>query len=472
MNLRVMAAPRTPQWTLWLQVALVLTVGMAVNWGIATALVVLMLAQMARPYDYLTAFLLIVCGASLVYNEGGGMTLQLGLLTIVILVMLVFYALNMWERTLTIPIAPLTWPVLAYVGLSILNAGRGILVGYAPKWVNLELMPALALGTSLLVGNALDPKRSLRFLSIALVILGYVPAFSGFRQFSIEQGHTTGLYSAAGPGLVGLFCVNLALRSRSLPGAIGWLLVSLPLFLHQFVSFGRGLWTGCMGGFLAAIWIYTGGVRRGSGARWRRVVVVSAVVITLGVLGAIQAAIVSGRTDVLQEAGTRFGSITSTKEGIETQSNLIRIWEAFKVLGLIQQSPWIGYGLGYTFLARQPWNPEMGTQWGVHQNYLLVWLKQGLLGLGLFLWMLGTAVVVGTRESRRRDDFWESSWSASAATATVMLAVFSLTNYPFDVVNETFLLALLWGGVIAMTCTKRITLRWRAPDATKMGEPS
>jgi len=190
--------------------------------------------------------------------------------------------------------------------------------------------------------------------------------------------------------------------------------------------------------------------------------------LVVGVFGAIQAALVLGKGDVLMEAGTRVSSITSTSTGYESRSNIIRLVEYGVVLNLIRHTPIFGYGVGYTFLVKELFTNKTAPQWGVHQNYLLVWLKQGLIGLAIFLWMLWTAITVGIRESRRRSDFWESSWFASAATTTIILAVFSLSNYPFGVVNEMFLLALFWGGAVAMTGKHRITLRWN--DSQKPDE--
>src|SRR5204863_5273359 len=133
------------------------------------------------------------------------------------------------------------------------------------------------------------------------------------------------------------------------------------------------------------------------------------------------------------------------------------------VIKLIRQSPFFGHGMGYTFTVKQLFSHDAHDQWGVHQNYLFVWLKQGLLGLALFIWMLGSGVALGVREARRRADPWEATWFGTTAAATVFLAVFSISNYPFEVVNETFLLALLWGGSMAMAHRGFIVFRWRAP---------
>lgn len=454
-----------PSLALWLMTALVMGTGFFLSWAIAGALLVLMLAQVARPLDFMTSFLIVVGGASLVYNEGGGLTYQLGLLSVGILVMLGCYLLATRERALSIVRTPLTWPILAYVGFSIANAARGILTGYSPKWVNLEFLPALALGTAILVANGFEPRKHLRQTTVALIVLSFAPTFRGYYMYWIVRTHTTGLYSMATPGIVGLLIINLALRARTRLAALGWIAVSLPLFLDQLISFGRGLWTGCIAGLLASGLIYAG-FGRGSGQRWGRVGLVLGSLVGLGLIGAIQAAVVFQQGSLLQDVFARFTSITSTKAGIETMSTVIRLYEYLRVVAMIQHSPWVGYGLGFTFTLKQPWAHHIGIQWEIHQNYLLVWVKQGIGGLALFLWLLGTAIVWGAMQARRRTDLWESAWYATASTATILLSVFSLTNYPFDTVNETFLLAMLWGGAMAMARSgSLLTLRWSTVPA-------
>jgi hypothetical protein len=150
----------------------------------------------------------------------------------------------------------------------------------------------------------------------------------------------------------------------------------------------------------------------------------------------------------------------------ETRSNVIRLGEYLTAVKLIRESPWVGHGIGYTFPIKQIFAKRAAPQWWVHQNFLLILLKQGVLGLVLFLWTIWIATLTAAREARCRLDAWESSWLATSAAATVFLAVFSLSNFPFAVVNEMFILALLWGGTMAMTRTGFVVLRWSRPKDT------
>ena len=275
--------------------------------------------------------------------------------------------------------------------------------------------------------------------------------------------HTAGVYDAAVPGIVGLLLINLSLRSKTKAMTLGWIMISLPLFLHQFLTYGRGLWLGCLAGLVVSVLVFAG-VGRGSAARWRQVGLVVGMLSALGVLGAVGIAVMSGETDVLLHAGSRFGSITETST--KTGSNIFRLVEYSLALKHIAESPWIGHGIGYTFLGMSAVGFLRFNQWYVHQDFLFVWLKQGIVGLALFVWLIAGAITLGVREARRREDPWESTWFAATAAATVHLTVFALSNFPFGQVNPIFTLALLWGGAMGMTRNGFVRFQWSTPEAT------
>jgi O-antigen ligase len=452
----------------WAMLALVIAAGLIGNWFIAAGLLVLMFTQMARPLDFVTAFLVVVAGASFISNAGGRLTFQLGLLTCAILLMLVVYVMSTRGRVLALPRTTLTWPVLLFLVLSIANAARGFAAGYSRRNWGLELIALLALGSALLVANAFDRRRDLRLAIVGLVAIGIAAAGRGFYDFAVtKQIHTRLTTALAVPGIIALLLVNLALRSRTPLSALGWIVLSIPLFTEQFISFGRGLWTAGIAGLAFSVLTFAR-FGRGSAVRWRRVGLVFVMLAGLTIAMAIQVAIALGRLDIIGEAGSRVASITntSTEMNYGARSNLIRLGEYLDVIRYIRQSPWVGHGVGFTFVVKQAFSKNAGEQWGVHQNYLLVWLKQGLLGLALFVWMLLAAIVQGAREAGRHPDPWESTWFAATAAATVHLAVFSISGYPFASVNETFLLAFLWGGTMAMTHKGLILFQWSPARAT------
>ncbi|HET9325232.1 MAG TPA: O-antigen ligase family protein [Candidatus Eisenbacteria bacterium] len=469
MSTRIEATPWMPDARSWLLLAAVVTVGLTFNWIFAAGLMVFVFAQMARPFHFLLAFLLVVTGASFISNSGGGLTFQLSLLMSVMVFAFVCYVLNFRDRVFSLCLSPLTVPVVAFIMLSLANAARGVLMGNHLRNLGLEFVAILGLGTSLIVANAFDAKRDLRFATIALIVIAQVASLWGFHSFAEAQTRTANAYTVALPGIVAMLLVNMALRSKNLATAFLWVLLSVPLFLHQLITFGRGLWTGCFAGLIVTFLVF-GGRGLGARARWTRSMAVVGLIAGIGLIGAFQLVVVMGQRDLLQDAVTRLMSIGSTKEGIETRSNMIRLFEYATVIPIILSSPWVGQGLGFTFAVEEPFSRKYADQWGVHQNYLLVWLKQGAIGLALFIWMLWTATAMGAREARRRSDPWESTWFATIAAGTVFLAVFSLTNYPFAVVNEMFLLGLLWGAGMAMARTGSLSLRWSSSPVVRTAD--
>jgi len=458
MSSRLERSPWVP-WGWWAMLAAVLATGLVGHWALATGLLIVLLVHVARPFDFLVAFILVTGGASFVRGAAGQLTFELRLLTGAILLMLACYVVSIRRQALTISRNRLTWPLFLYLVLSIANALRGLLCGYSPKWIGLDLMPVLGLASALVVANAFEPRRDLRLAVVGVLAVGFANAIVTLSSNKFAPMHKVGVYDAAVPGIVGLLLVNFSLRSRTPVTALGWIALSLPLFLHQFLTYGRGLWLACLAGLAFSVLVFTG-FGPSSVARWRRSsVVVGTLAVFVLMLGFFLG------TQFLQVAGSRLVSITRTEYSYETASNAARLIEYSTVVGLISHSPWLGYGLGYTFLGSSLFGLRHEQSW-VHENFLLVWLKQGLVGLAVFVWMLWTAVTLGVREAQRPRDYWESAWLAASAAGTVMLAVLSLSNFPLNVVNPVFLLALLWGGSIAMTREGFVRFRWFAPGTT------
>ena len=468
MSSRIERAPALLDLGTWLVLAVLLTVVLLGNWLLAAGLLLLFLAQLARPFDVIVAFLLVVSGAAFVKNSGGGLTTQLGLFVALILLMLVCYVLTNPNRVFSLPRTALTKPLGWFMILSFLNTARGLLWNDR-RYLGLELLPLLGLGSALLVGNVFDRRRDLYISVAGLVVLAYTRTAVSLSE-GIAQLHRDNTYIEALPGLVALLLVNLALRAPRLRVAVLWVALALPLFFQQLLTLGRGLWTGSLGGLAFSFLVY-GGFGRGSGARWRRSGVVILATIVLGLFGVSQAAVFLGRGDLFQDVGARWATTTSTNVSYETRSNLIRLWEYATAFGQIRNSPWIGHGLGFAFTNKEPFTGKTFDQWYVHQSYLMTWLKQGLVGLALFVWLLWSAIRMGAKGARREQDPWSSAWFATTGAATVFMAVFSLSNFPFGVVNEMFLLAFLWGGSMAMAREGFLVLRWRPAGAEMLELP-
>jgi O-antigen ligase/polysaccharide polymerase Wzy-like membrane protein len=441
----------------------VLATGFLGNWFLAGGVAILLLVYLVRPFDFIVAFLIVVAGSTFLNYQGdpGSLTKQMAILSIGIVWMLICYLLGNREEWVSIPITQFTAALGSYILWSLISAGRGVLAGHTMHALLLEAFPILAVGSAFLVANTFKSKRDLRGVIVTLIVIAYGSAAFGFYTFEKIRTHLTGVYFSIGPGLIAILLFNLALRARRLAYSLGWLALSLPLFLHQFLSFGRGMWLGNMAGMTVSILIFT--LRRGAGGAWKRAGTLLGILVGTGILGAIAIALLYGQQDILIEAGARFATIGDTKPKLETLAIVARFVEYATVIPLILKQPWFGHGLGFEFFVATPATGKSTVQFWVHENYLLVWLKQGFVGLVLFVWMLWSAFWMSMRHSRRHDDPFESAWLATAAAGTVYLTVFAATDFPFDNVQPMFLLALLWGIAMALTQTGSWRIRWSTP---------
>ena len=448
-----------PHYGWWVMLAMVIAIGMLGNWALASFALVVLLVHTFRPFDFMASIMLVTTAATFVYYEGGRLTFELSVVSGTIVLMLVCYALFKRKLEIDLPVTKLTWAIVAYVLLSTLNFARGVLSGYGMKYLLLDFLPVLGVGTSLLIADGFDRKRDPNLILPALIFIGFGSASLGFYIFSVIHTRTSGVYFNATPGLVALLLVNLALRADSSRRALLWLAISLPLFVHQFLSFRRALWMSGMAALVTTVAIFA--IGRGRGPRWRRVGLVLGTLLIVGAVGAASLQVLYGQGDILEQAAARFGTIGSTDQSIETRANVARLIESTAAFGLIQKSPWIGHGLGYTFLLLQMKTGQGGTeQWWLDENYLMIWLKQGLIGLLLYLWLLVAAFQTCLKPARTRQDPWEATWLATTAAATVYLAIFSITDFPFSQTNPVFLYALLFGVSMALTRSGALRIVW------------
>ena len=409
-----------------------------------------------RSLDFRIAYFGVVAGASFVDYTRGNLTPELALLALALLFMLACYALSPVRPFAAVPHTPLTLPLAAFVLLTLVNFGRGLLAGNPPRYAGLEILTGLGLGTCLLVANRVHDRRHLREWSVALLALGLGHCLLGAYVFGTLHVRTGHLSFTPVPGLLVALFFNQALRARTLRGVVGWVLATLPMLLHQFLSFTRGYWVAILFCLAWSMVLFVGR-GRGAGARGRRVAVVTGLVTAFTLGGILVLATLIGVDNLLVQAGSRLSSSVSTEMTYEAGSNVVRLAEYAQVFAHILRAPWLGHGLGYAFVVREPIHLQLLEQWFTHDNYLLVWVKQGLLGLAVFVWMLVAAVVTGAR-GRRLEDRGAAAWCTGTSAATVYVIVYSFVHFPLAEVNTTFALALMWGVCMSLVATGRTAI--------------
>jgi O-antigen ligase len=432
-------------------------------WGPLPAAVLagMLIVQRFRPADFLTAFLLVVVGASFVDYTQGQLTPQLRFLSVGLLFVLACYALGSARPVLRVPRTELTVPLSLYLGLIGVNFIRGVLVGNSLRYAGLELLSGLGLACAFLVANRRPRRDDLREILLWLGVLGLGHLALGIWKFTLFGVRTGQLSFTPVPGLLAILFFNLALRHRGRAGLL-WILAMTPMVVHQFLSFTRGYWLALAVAFAFSCVVH-GGRSTGWRERWGRVAMVCAFAIGACVIATGVGGWMLGLEDVGVQALSRLQSATSTEFTYESGSNVVRLVEYAQVLEHIQRSPWYGHGLGYAFVVREPFRLELLEQWATHNNYLLVWLKHGVVGLAVFCWTLLSAVRMSLR-GRRDPDSLRAGFCAGTSAATLYVIVYCLVHFPLGEINTTFTLALLWGVVAGLTARGHEAIVWRAPE--------
>lgn len=462
----VIAAARRPQpWEAWVLMLPVLAALWLKGPVVALILLVALAILRTRPLDFLLSYLVVMAGASFVDYTKGILTGELTLLTVAILFMLFCYAIRPGRPILALQRTPLTIPLVCYLLLSAVNFARGLVAGNSPHYAGLAVLAVLALGSALLVANGRYDTQDFRYILGWLIVVGLGHLLLGFYVFSITHVRVGMLSFAPVPGVLACLFLNLALRAPRLRDALRWGVVTVPMLVHQFMSFTRGYWLGIFGAFAWSVLLFVG---RGPGAgrRLRRTSQVLGLVAALFIVGGVLSAALFGIRNLGEQAGKRLSSSASTEFTYEAGSNVIRLAEYVQVWDHIVRAPWFGHGLGYSFLIREPFELGLNEQWYTHDNYLLIWVQQGLLGLGLFLASMLGAARTGLRAARDPDPT-RAAWGAGTAAAVVYLLIYMFVHFPLAEVNTIFLTALLWGISMSIVAREQIVVRWRVPAGVR-----
>jgi O-antigen ligase len=451
--------PMVPPLSWWLVLAIVLTAFLAIHWAVALVILILLVIQRARPLDFHTSYLLAVSVGSFVNYGAGRLTFEMSILTVFLVFSLFCYALSRRWDMFVFPRTPATKPLLLWLTLSTANFVRGMAVGNSARYGGLEYLAVLGLGSSLLVASRRYTEGEIKGSLTWLFVLGLMHSALGMYIFSIIHARTGSVYFMPTTGMVAVMLFNFALREEKLSRRVLWVGAMIPLLLHQFLSFTRGYWFGCIGGTLFSMLVYVGR-SEGNRMRWKRVGVTLGILLGFGILGVGMLASTLNISAIWNLAGARFASSTGTDFTWESSSNVVRLVEYVRVAEDIIQKPIFGWGLGYYFVVREPITFTLSEQWYTHEMYLYVWLKQGLIGLALWLWLLVALVRTGV-SGRRLPSFWEQSWCVGAAGVVVYIMVFSLVHFPLAEVNATFTFALVNGVAMAAAARGTIAFRWK-----------
>jgi O-antigen ligase len=442
-----------PGWT-WLAIPLfstLLVVALATRLGApAAGLAAVVLGFFWSLRDIRIAYLVMVLLASFINYNGGQLAIELGILYgwIGWTALLTFWR-GAWIVPASVPRAVLPALVLWAI-VSTAGALLGLFSGNNIRILLIELGGVTWPVIAVLACRAHD-RRSLALAGLGLVLISLVHTVFGLVWLKILGQRIGGIYFMPIPGFtaVGLWAWALLTPRRWWRWVAYAVIVAL--LTHQLFSFTRGYWLGILAGLVTATLLIgrklvCAGVPAGHVGR--RVVAGAATVAVIMVLAS--AVYFGDRGGLLGAAESRFQSAFTVHSSDETSSNIMRLAEYSIAAGTIRQSPWVGQGWGYLIRNRDPVMGTWYTRGFVHNLYLFLWLKVGLIGLGVFVYLMWRFCKRAWSQARSEPDWQASAWGISAVAMTVHALVIGLTNYNLSDFNTGIYMAFIWGIVWAL----------------------
>lgn len=389
----------------WLAVLLAL-VGLAValvllerpGW-LAGALIVLTVLVEGRDATQ------ILPDAAVIYEGSAGGVIPLEVLSILMLMGLGIAVLR--RRDLILP-EPLTLPLLALVIAIVF----GLTVGYfdgAPvadmvavlrKLVYLVILP-------LVIVNVVRTRAQLRTavaivaaLALVKALIGVAAVVGGFGFAASEGGGDTTIltyYESTANWVLTLFVVVFTAALMTRAHMPRWMWATAPFALASLVlSYRRSFWIGVSVGLALVVLL-------GSGRFGRRVVLPLVVVVAVGLGLTLSGQVVTEQQSPLIK---RAQSLDPTKLKTNKEDRY-RIDERRNVLADISDHPITGMGIGIGWQERYPVSVERkGGRNYVHFAALWYWLHLGILGVVVYLWLFGAAIVAGYGLWKRGREPW------------------------------------------------------------------
>jgi O-antigen ligase len=398
----------------------------------------------------ITLWLLIAYSTRIIYFHGLVSAIMMVILGFILIFVLLSGYFKFCLEELKIKKTKLNLPIAAFLGLAFLQAVRGFLISNPPKWVGTEFFAYLGFGVVFLVISLCDSKEMIKKFFQLLIVVAYYHAITGLWNY-FRVGHRIGGYLfGTFPSLVALVLLNLSFYTKEKSKKSIYFLLSIPLILHLLFGFTRGYWLGFLVALLFSYGIYiTNSVYSFSEKvfKFLRGVTVSTIIIMVSLFG-FQQFLSTG--SFIGQVSKRFLSSFSTKPSAETMSNVARLVEYPPCWDKIKKRPILGYGVGYTLPVTNPVRHRRAEEWAIHQFYLMITLKMGLVGLLVFLWMYYVFFKEGLKGSKKIEDSYYKGLSYGFIANSIEQLTISFTNHQFATVDNNFYLAFTMAGVLVI----------------------
>ncbi|MCI0708309.1 MAG: O-antigen ligase family protein [Ignavibacteriae bacterium] len=218
-------------------------------------------------------------------------------------------------------------------------------------------------------------------------------------------------------------------------------LICVSLFsVALIMTFSRGYWLGAAFGIVALLWLANNTERK------RLMGVMLLVVVTLLLV------LMIGFSDVFTALFTTIASrLSSVATAVQDISFANRLVESEKVIELISLNPLIGYGLGASYTYRSILHGFSVNGEYIHNAYLFLWFKLGVLGLLTFMVAYGGKIIQGVRNIRGSIEDQDRPWVLAATATLICMLQVSITSPQFYTREPVLLIALSWATIAAFS---------------------
>ncbi len=399
--------------------------------------------------DIRISYLIAVLLASFVAPGGGRLSLQLA----------VVYGWLAWTFVLTLwrgAWQPWIWPPRpVLVGLSVWMATclYGALLGWSAgnnsRYLLLEFVGASWPAVALLVCQV-QSRRTLAVAGAGLLLISLMHVVFGLFWLKIAQQRLGGVYFTILPGFTAMGLWTIAQLTPS--GRLRWFayVMLVPLLIHQLFSFTRGYWLGALAGLTVATALaWRSSPQAGARRNFARIAALSGAAAVMAAT-VVVSAMYFGQGDLLASAGRRFESSFSVQSSGDTGSNIMRLAEYSFAIDSARRVPVTGRGFGYLITNRDPFTGRRFPQGVIHNVYIYLWLKLGIIGLAAFAFLMWRFLRGTLAYARKEPDWYARAWGISAVAMTIQALVICLTNYSLIDFGTGIYLAFVWGTVLAL----------------------
>lgn len=381
--------------------------------------------------------------------------------TLVLIFIFIVFLTNLLLRgrnILALRKTPLNLPLFIFLLFCLAATLRGIINGASVRQLGVELLPYLCFGLFYVVVNVLDTKQGIHRMFKYLVYAAWINSLMGISVY-LAGGLTRvgGYLFSVFPSMVAGVLICRSLYEKNLKKKVVYWSMSLPMLVHLVLSFTRGYWIAFLGAILLSILLY-GLLEKGNFLVYVGRFAIALLIALFVVLGVGSYLKVSKNNDTLSGSLVERGrSVFSTslrkggKPDFGTISNLYRLIEWRESWNKIKEKPLAGHGFGYKITFPDLFTKREISTWFVHQNYLLLALKTGFLGLISFIWLSIAFLRTGISAFKKLKPSPEKGMILGFVSNYLQLLLVAFTNYVYANINHATYLAFVMGAVIVLS---------------------